>query len=58
MSMLKLLHQPARDGVGDDNLTDAEREAFAARYDAGPAARPTRDEMADLRARLLASRNA
>ena len=42
----------AQDAVGDDGLTDAQRQESAERYQAGPAAKFTRAEMAEIRARL------
>jgi hypothetical protein len=44
-----------REHVGDDGLTDAERQEFAERWAKGPAAKPSREEMAELR-KLLAAR--
>jgi hypothetical protein len=37
---------------GDDGLTRRERRALAARYEAGPAAMPTRAELDELKARV------
>ena len=39
---------------GSDGLTRAERRASAARYEAGPAAVPSRAEMDELKARVAA----
>ena len=39
---------------GDDGLTRAERRAHAARYESGAAAKPTKAEMDELRARVAA----
>ena len=40
--------------LGNDGLTRAERRQYASKYQAGAAAKPTKAEMDDLRAKMAA----